>query len=182
MKFPKPYADLVQRLRVASGLALASSFFWLAKPTVGRLIAGAVISAGGLLLRAWAAGHLAKNERLATSGPYAWVRNPLYLGSVIAAAGLALAGREWLMAMVFALVFVLIYLPAIQLEEEHLGKLFSGYERYARRVPFLLPRPPSGPREVTFSPGRYMRNQEYKALAAWLVALVWLWWRLPQGQ
>ena len=90
----------------------------------------------GLWLRAWASGHLEKNMRLAESGPYAYVRNPLYLGTLIVAAGFAIASRRWLLAALFAVVFLLIYLPAIQLEEQHLRKLFPSFAPY--RSEFLL--------------------------------------------
>src|SRR5213078_1051628 len=98
---------------------------------------GAPIAVLGLLLRGWAAGHLAKNQRLATGGPYAMTRNPLYLGTLLVAAGLAIASREVMLAVLFAAAFALVYLPAIELEEQHLRKLFPEYEEYARRVPRL---------------------------------------------
>jgi protein-S-isoprenylcysteine O-methyltransferase Ste14 len=137
------------------------------------------VSAAGLALRAWAAGHLAKNRTLATTGPYAWVRNPLYVGTLLAAAGLALAARAAGLASLFAAVFLLVYLPVIQLEEEHLRKLFPEYEAYARRVPALLPRPPrdraAGER---FRAELYLRNQEYQALGGYLAGLAILAWKV----
>ena len=77
--FSKPYADFAQRLRAPSGFVLMAAFAWLAAPSARSLAIGAPISITGLLLRAWAAGHLAKNQRLASGGPYAYTRNPLYL-------------------------------------------------------------------------------------------------------
>ena len=112
-RFPKPYADLVARLRVPGGFLLVAAFALLSQPTWGSMALGMPVSAIGLGLRAWAAGHLAKNERLATSGPYAYTRNPLYLGTVLVAAGLVIASREWVLALLFAAVFGLIYLPVI---------------------------------------------------------------------
>ena len=91
--FPKPYADLVARFRVPCGFMLVAVFVWLARPTSVSLITGLPISVLGLLLRGWAAGHLAKNERLAMTGPYAYVRNPLYLGTLLVAAGLVISAR-----------------------------------------------------------------------------------------
>ena len=122
--FPKPYADLVQRLRVPAGFVLVVAFGWLSQPNSQSLAWGLPVSLIGLWLRAWASGHLEKNMRLAESGPYAYVRNPLYLGTLIVAAGLAIASRQWPLAVLFAVVFLLIYLPAIELEEQHLRKLF----------------------------------------------------------
>src|SRR5216683_6813897 len=109
--FPKPYADFVARLRVPSGFLLAAAFVWFAQPSVQSLVYGLPISVAGLMLRAWAAGHLAKNQRLATSGPYAYTRNPLYLGTLLVAAGLVVASRSWTLGILFALVFILVYLP-----------------------------------------------------------------------
>ena len=100
--FPKPYADFVARLRVPGGFLLAAAFLWLSAPTPASLVSGLPVSVLGLVLRAWAAGHLAKNEQLATGGPYAWVRNPLYLGTLVVAAGLSIAARSYGLAVLFA--------------------------------------------------------------------------------
>src|SRR6202163_921372 len=135
----KTYADFVARLRVPSGFALVLTFAWLSHPTPISLAAGLPVSILGLLLRAWATGHLEKNIRLAESGPYAYVRNPLYLGTALVAAGLVIASRRWLLAVLFAGVFLLIYLPVIELEEQHLRHLFPRFEAYAQRVPPLWP-------------------------------------------
>ena len=137
--FPKPYADLVARLRVASGFVLVLAFAWFSLPDLQSLAVGLPVSLAGLLLRAWATGHLEKNIRLAESGPYAYVRNPLYLGTLLVAAGLVIASRRWLLAGSFAAVFVLIYLPVIELEEQHLSQLFSNFAAYSKRVPSLWP-------------------------------------------
>src|SRR6185312_14534142 len=102
------------------------------------------VSICGLALRAWAAGHLAKNQRLAQSGPYAATRNPLYLGTLIAALGLAVAGNSFGLALLFVALFLLVYLPAIELEEQHLTAILPGYREFAARVPLLAPRWPSG--------------------------------------
>ncbi|MGD0200832.1 MAG: isoprenylcysteine carboxylmethyltransferase family protein [Bryobacteraceae bacterium] len=174
--FPKPYADAVARLRVALGFLLVAAFAWLAAPQAWSLAWGLPLAAAGLLLRGWAAGHLAKNERLATSGPYACVRNPLYLGTLLVAAGLAIAARRWLLGALAAAVFALIYLPAIELEEQHLRKLFPEYAAYAARVPMLWPRwrAPGGER---FRWRLYWRNEEYQAAAGFLAGAAWLTWR-----
>ena len=118
--FPKIYAHAVARLRVLFGFTLVAAFAWFSAPSARSLACGLPIAAMGLGLRAWAAGHLAKNQRLATGGPYAYVRNPLYLGTALAAAGLAIASRQALLAALFVAVFGLVYLPAIELEEQYL--------------------------------------------------------------
>src|SRR3954464_8731460 len=119
-QFPKRYADAVARLRVPSGFLIVLVFAWLSHPTPGSLRIGVPVSVIGLLLRAWAAGCLAKNQRLATGGPYAFTRNPLYIGTLLVALGLTIAARNPYLGALFTLVFVLVYLPVIQLEEQPL--------------------------------------------------------------
>ena len=178
LSFPKPYADAVARLRVPSGFLLVAAFAWFSQPSERSLLAGLPVSAAGLALRAWAAGHLEKNRQLATGGPYAWVRNPLYIGTLLVAAGLVIASRRPGLAVLFAAVFLLIYLPVIQLEEEHLRKLFPEYEDYARRVRALLPSRPANKRDAPFRFSLYMRNQEYQALAGYAVGVAILAWKV----
>jgi len=175
--FPKPYGDFVQRLRVPGGFLLMAAFAWLAQPTPPSLAVGLPVALLGLLLRAWAAGHLEKNQRLAASGPYARVRNPLYLGTLIVAAGFAIASRQPLLALLFAAVFLLVYLPAIELEEQHLRKLFPDYAAYAERVPLLWPRVKLPGTPESFRWALYRRNKEYKALAGFLTGVALLVWK-----
>jgi protein-S-isoprenylcysteine O-methyltransferase Ste14 len=171
--FPKPYADLVARLRVPAGFLLAAAFAWFSHPTPRALAWGVPVSLAGLALRAWAAGHLAKNQQLATTGPYACTRNPLYLGTLVVAAGLALAARSIVLALLFAAFFVLVYLPVIALEEQHLAALFPDYADYAAHVPAFLPRP-RFPSRGHFRGELYWKNQEYQALLAFTAALATL--------
>ncbi len=172
--FPKPYADAVARLRVPAGFVMVAAFAWFSHPDALSLAAGLPFSAGGLALRAWAAGHLAKNQRLATSGPYAFTRNPLYLGTLITALGLAAAGRSFGLALLFATLFGLVYLPAIELEEQHLAEILPGYAAFAARVPLLIPRWPTGFGPERFSAALYRKNREYQALLGWSIGAGWL--------
>jgi len=166
--FPKPYADRVARLRVTTGFLLAAAFAWFSQPDVRSLAWGLPLSVLGLLLRAWAAGHLQKDTRLAVGGPYSHVRNPLYLGTLLVAAGLVLASRRWLLAVLFALVFGLIYLPAIELEEQHLRSLFPDFADYAERVPALWPVWKTTSTSERFHWPLYLHNREYQALLGFL--------------
>ena len=180
MPFPRPYADAVARLRVLVGFAMVAAFAWFSAPNARSLAWGLPVAAAGLALRAWAAGHLAKNQSLATGGPYAYVRNPLYLGTALVAAGFAVASRQALLALLFAAVFALVYLPAIQLEEEYLRKLFPEYGAYAERVRMLWPRPARCGSPERFQWRLYWKNEEYQALAGFLAGvalLVWKAWR-----
>lgn len=177
-RFPKPYADAVARLRVAAGFVMLAAFAWFSHPTKTTLCFGIPVSFCGLALRAWAAGHLAKNQRLAQSGPYAATRNPLYLGTLITALGLAVAGDSAALAVLFAAIFLLVYLPAIELEEQHLSAILPGYREFAARVPLLTPRWPANWGPDPFSARLYMKNEEYQALLGWLSGVGWLIFRL----
>ncbi len=175
VSFPKPYADRVAKLRVPSGFVLVAAFLWLAAPSWNSLAIGIPLSIVGLALRAWAAGHLEKNMTLTDSGPYAFVRNPLYIGTLIVATGFVIAARRWELGAIFAVVFLLVYLPVMELEEQHLRKLFLDYASYARRVPKLIPqfKPADsisgGSKHFLWS--TYKRNREYEALGGFLVGL-----------
>ncbi len=172
--FPKPYADLVARMRVPAGFVLVAAFAWLARPNARWLAIGLPVSILGLLLRGWAAGHLAKNIRLAESGPYAYVRNPLYLGTLLVAAGLVIAAQRWILAVIFGAVFVLVYLPVIELEEQHLRELFPEFGCYAARVPALWPAVRGARSTQEFDWKLYRKNQEYQALLGFLAGAVYL--------
>ena len=173
MSFPKPYADFVAKLRVFTGFVLVAAFLWLSRPTWTSLAAGIPISILGLAIRAWAAAHLEKNVSLTTSGPYAFVRNPLYIGTLIAAAGFVIDSRRWELGVLFAAVFLLIYLPVVELEEQHLRSLFPDYPEYARAVPKLFPRlTPSQASNKRFRWSLYRKNREYEALIGFLTGVV----------
>jgi protein-S-isoprenylcysteine O-methyltransferase Ste14 len=178
--FPKRYADTVARLRVPSGFLLVAVFAWFSRPTARWMAMGVPVSLAGLALRAWAAGCLAKNRQLATGGPYAHTRNPLYLGTLMVAAGLAIASHSPGLGALAAGVFLLIYLPVIQLEEQHLRRLFPDYEAYAQAVPALWPRlRPLTQKELTpFQPALYLRNQEYNAALGFAAGLLFLVWKM----
>jgi len=177
LHFAKPYADFVARLRVPGGFLLAAAFAWFSEPSARSLAFGLPVSVLGLALRAWAAGHLAKNQTLATSGPYAYTRNPLYLGTLLVAAGLVIASRRALLAVLFGAMFLLVYLPAIQLEQQHLSSLFTDYAPYAKSVPALLPRVTPAGGQHRFQWNLYIKNREYQAAAGWLAGVAILAWK-----
>jgi protein-S-isoprenylcysteine O-methyltransferase Ste14 len=152
------------------------AFLWLSAPTWTSLAWGLPVSLIGLALRAWAAGHLEKNRTLAESGPYAYMRNPLYVGTLAVAAGFVIASRRWELGLLFAAVFLLIYLPVVELEEQHLRSLFPEYADYAKRVPRLWPRL-TGHSSTHFRVEVYIRNQEYQALAGFLIGVAVLIWK-----
>jgi protein-S-isoprenylcysteine O-methyltransferase Ste14 len=177
------WQQVARRIRVPLGFVLAVLYLWLARPTWSALAAGAVLAFAGVLLRALASGHITKDSQLTTSGPYACTRNPLYLGSVIIAAGLAVAARSWWIVLALVVVFAAIYLPVIRGEEAFLRSRFPEYEDYARRVPRFLPRfgePATG--SGSFSRARYLKHREYNALLGTLTILALLAARLLWGR
>jgi protein-S-isoprenylcysteine O-methyltransferase Ste14 len=178
--FPKRYADAVARLRVPSGFLLVIVFGWLSHPSARSLAFGVPLSLAGLALRAWAAGCLAKNQQLAVSGPYAHTRNPLYIGTLLVAVGLVVASRNLYLAILFAAVFLFVYLPVIQLEEQHLREIFPDYAAYAAQVPALWPRLTSGSDKNSqpFRMSLYLKNQEYNAGLGFGAGLLFLLWKL----
>jgi protein-S-isoprenylcysteine O-methyltransferase Ste14 len=175
--FPKPYADAVQRLRVPLGFLLVGLFAWLAAPSRDSLLLGLPLALTGVALRAWAAGCLYKNQRLATGGPYAFLRNPLYLGTLLVAAGLVWATRRWELAVLFGAAFTFIYFPTIEQEEQHLRKLFPEFATYAERVSLLVPTFGSGFKGEGFSWRQYWKNEEYNALAGFAAGAAFLLYR-----
>ena len=177
MSFPKPYADAVAKLRVPGGFLLVAAFLWLSKPSTQSLAVGLPVSFVGLAIRGWAAGHLEKNTALTDSGPYAWVRNPLYIGTLTVAAGLAIAARRWELGALFAAVFLLVYLPVVELEEQYLRELFPAFQEYAGRVPKLLPRAPQRAVGKAFQWRLYRHNREYEALLGFLAGVAVLFWK-----
>ncbi len=176
----------VVRWRVPLGFVLAAVYIFEAQPTRESLAIGLPIAALGLLLRALAAGHIRKNDVLATTGPYRFTRNPLYLGSTVLAVGFIIAAHEWLLAVLALLMLLGVYLPVIRKEEEFLAARFGEpFHRYTRAVPRLFPRlwpafvESDGKPSTTFSFALYWRHREYNAfigfLALTMVLLVKVW-------
>src|SRR5205085_8202507 len=149
----------------------------LARPKPLTLIGGGAVALCGLLLRAGAAGHIRRKDRLATSGPYAFTRNPLYLGSFIMGLGFTFAAGRWwwLLGGMFMALFLGIYLPVMRVEAATLAELFKDeFEAYARHVPLFLPRLTpyrDGATAATkFDANLYLRYREYRAAFGWLGA------------
>src|SRR6266436_1823648 len=131
----------IQRWRVPLGFLSAGLFVLLARPRPLTLAIGAAVSILGLIFRAWAAGHIRKNDALAVSGPYAYTRNPLYLGSFLIGVGFTIASGRIVLGFVFAALFLGIYVPVMRVESATLAELFGeSYQRYLKAVPLFLPR------------------------------------------
>jgi protein-S-isoprenylcysteine O-methyltransferase Ste14 len=162
------WSQIARRIRVPLGFLFAVFYFWLARPTWRSMALGAIVVVPGLLIRALASGHVRKNESLATSGPYAYTRNPLYLGSLLIGVGFAVAARSWWVGVALVVMFFAIYLPVIRDEETFLRRTFPQFEEYARRVPRILPRLSAYSdrvgASVGFSLDLYLKHREYNAL------------------
>lgn len=176
------YGRLAGRLRLPLGFVLGILYIVFARPTPASLLAGGLVALAGLLVRAWAAGHIVKNDRLATTGPYAHTRNPLYFGSFLIAAGFAIAAHWALLALV-ALFWLLIYAPTIKRERDKILAIFpEQYPEFERNVPAFFPRltpwrgPGTGPGGDggAFSSSLYMRHGEWRAALGYLGAMTWL--------
>jgi protein-S-isoprenylcysteine O-methyltransferase Ste14 len=171
------WSRVARRIRVPLGFVFAVLYFWLARPTGRWLALGSLLIVPGLLLRALASGHVRKNEALATSGPYAYTRNPLYLGSLLMGIGFAVAARSWWIGLLLVVMFFAIYLPVIRGEEKFLRERFPEFDEYARKVPRMFPRitPASAELDGGFSIDLYWKHREYNAalgVIAMLAALV----------
>jgi len=163
------WSKIARRIRVPLGFLFAVLYFWLARPSWKSLMLGAIGVVAGLLIRALASGHVRKNEALATSGPYAYTRNPLYLGSLLMGLGFCAAARSWWVGLALVVMFFAIYLPVIRDEERFLRGKFSEFEEYAGRVPRMFPRfvsHVSNGKEASsgFSLDLYLKHREYNAL------------------
>jgi protein-S-isoprenylcysteine O-methyltransferase Ste14 len=170
------WSRIARRIRVPLGFLFALCYLWLARPSWRFLLWSLLLTVPGLVTRALASGHLRKNETLAMSGPYAYTRNPLYLGSLLMGVGFAVAARSWWVGILLVVMFFAIYLPVIRDEEEFLRQKFPEFADYARSVPRILPR--LTPHSVStadvseFSLALYMQHREYNALlGAWGVFL-----------
>ena len=174
------WSQIARRIRVPLGFVFAVLYFWLARPTWLSLALGAVVVLPGLVIRALASGHVRKNEALTTSGPYAYTRNPLYLGSLLIGIGFAVAARSWWIGIALVVIFFAIYIPVIRAEEVFLGQKFPEFEEYARGVPRMFPQfIPHSEKEREMSAGfswdLYLKHREYNALlgvAGMMAALI----------
>ena len=176
------WSRVARRIRVPLSFAFAIVYLWLARPTRISLLAGGLLLVPGLLLRGLASGHVQKDRQLTTSGPYAYTRNPLYLGSLILAAGFVVAARSWWIPAILFAMFVAIYVPVIAGEERYLRQTFPEYDDYARHVPrFAMRITRYGDQRGAFSSQRYWKHREYNAvlgciaLLAILVVKLMLW-------
>ncbi len=159
------------------GYPVGLAAFWFARPQITLLLCGVGIAILGLLLRGYAAGHLRKHKQLAVSGPYAFTRNPLYLGSVILAAGFSVASHSWISTLLLAAYLAIFYPVVIRREQSELKTLYgAAFVEYALQVPAFWPRlSPAMASTERFSWPLYRQNREYEAAVGLAVAMAILW-------
>jgi protein-S-isoprenylcysteine O-methyltransferase Ste14 len=178
------YSEIAKSLRLPLGFILGIAYLIFARPTPLTLAVGGAVAFVGVLVRAWASGHISKNERLATTGPYAHTRNPLYFGSFLIAAGFAIAAH-WALLLLVVAFFALIYAPTMQRERANIAGRFPGaYENYAANVPAFVPRPTPWRQAESEDPGEfsidlYMKHGEWKAGLTYVLVMAWLVWGRP---
>jgi len=169
------------RLRVPLGFVVGLLFVWMARPTLWSLMVGAPLVVLGELVRLFASGRIDKNRRLATSGPYAHVRHPLYVGSALITAGFAISSARLPLALALIATFGLVYGAVSRREEETLAARFGvAFERWRREVPAYLPRitPYRGGEPQPFSWSAVRRHRELRTVAGVLAVLAFLVWRV----
>lgn len=155
------------RYRVALGGVTAALTLWLARPTVDSLVLGALVAVAGQGLRLWAAGHIEKSREVTSSGPYRYLRHPLYAGSALVGVGVAVAAKHPGLAAGILAYLAATLVAAMRAEEAHLREKFGeAYDRYAARQA-----PPSTRR---FSWDRAWQNREHHALAGLVAGLALL--------
>jgi protein-S-isoprenylcysteine O-methyltransferase Ste14 len=156
------------RWRVPLGFATGAAALWLAHPTWSSLAAGAAVAASGESVRLWAAGHLEKNREVTSSGPYRWVRHPLYVGSAIMGVGIAIAAADLRVAALVALYVAVVMTAAVRHEEAWLAERFGGdYRDYSEGPVAPAGRPFSWHRAL-------VTNREYRAAFGLLIAALLL--------
>lgn len=163
----------LQRIRIPLGFLFAIVFLYFAAPTAITLAIGGSIALIGLAIRAWASGHIRKASVLAVTGPYAYARNPLYLGSLVLGIGFSVATGVWLLAIIFFLLFIGIYLPVMRVETEDIRRIFGeDFDEYEGNVPLLIPRfTPWKKAGGKFDFQLYLRYREYRAAIGAIVAV-----------
>lgn len=176
----------LRRIRLRAVWLLILPFLWFARPTPQLLLAGAGLALIGLAIRGWAAGVIRKEKELAVTGPYAFTRNPLYVGSFFLGLGVTVAGGQLAFVVLFAVFYLVVYGRTMGGEASLLENLFGDrYRHYARRVPLVRPRltpyRPPEPVDGGFTLSRYLRNREWEALLGTLTAFAFLFARMRWG-
>lgn len=170
----------LSRVRVRAGYTAGAVALFFAEPTQASFLRGGVLVILGELIRLWASGHIEKTLRLATGGPYAHTRNPLYVGSVVMALGFLLIARHPV-AVAAGLLYLVVFYPVIIREEAKFlrGKFQDEYHDWALQVPLFFPRlTPGGPRASRFEIARVLANHEWRTVLGLAALAALMAWRL----
>lgn len=166
-------SKLVGRNRIVTSLLLGAAFWFFARPSFASIMAGIPFVLLGEAIRTWSSGYIRKNQELATAGPYALTRNPLYLGNGVMGFGFVVMGRSWALLLLFLFAFAFIYRSTIRQEEERLSAKFGErFSEYVKAVPRFFPRwrwPSAG---GGFDWSLVMKHREHRTWLGILVVLV----------
>lgn len=178
------YFEVVRRHRIFLSGAIGVLLIYLSRPTLFSLGAGLPLVLLGEAIRTWSSGYIRKNKALATEGPYAHTRNPLYLGSFGIGIGFVVMGNSVWVLGVFLVAFGLVYWGVIRSEEEYLVQVFgSRFEEYVRTVPRFLPRWSRSPFDAgEFDWALVWKHREYQAwagIAGGVAVLILKMWATP---
>lgn len=159
------------RYRVPLGFAAAIAALVLARPTPRAWSIGLAVGAAGELLRLWAAGHIEKGREITRSGPYRYLRHPLYAGSTLIGVGYSIAAWSVPVAILCAVYLGVTLAAAVRTEEATLDARFDGaYSAYREGR--------AEPVARRFSWTRVMANREYRAVTGVIIAFAYLYWRM----
>jgi protein-S-isoprenylcysteine O-methyltransferase Ste14 len=173
------FIKTVYAWRIRTGIIGIILAIILAKPEWYSLLGCIVVTILGLLIRAWACGHLKKEKELTMSGPYRFTRNPLYVGNMLLGLAVAIGANSWWVFTIFFVHFCLFYTVAIKREKERMQTFFpEEYKLFSQKVPIFFPTffPKLKRGKARFKRELYIKNKEYRTLYTsvlfWIVLIL----------
>jgi hypothetical protein len=157
--------EFARRRRTLFATLIPLLLWWFGQPNPQSFLIGMALILIGQAIRIWSAGHISKNRVVASGGPYAYVRNPLYFGSFFISLGFAAMTARWWAFLVVAAQFLFFYYLAILSEERYLrANLGEPYRAYAEAVPRFWPMKGRYPHsEGSFVWKQVSYNKEYRS-------------------
>jgi len=160
--------------RIVATAPVAVLLIVMARPVPALLVIGGALVLLGEAGRMWSSGHIDKNAELATAGPYAHTRNPLYVANLLLLLGFCvMSGTLWVAALAL-LAFAMIYRPVIREEAAHMDKLFGeAYRSWSSEVPLFIPRLTPAPHQTgSFSWALVIQHREHRNAAAFIPGIL----------